>query len=538
MSKDFDYIIVGGGSAGCVLANRLSERPEIKVLLIEAGPKDWNPLYDIPILAGSLYRFKYNNWYYQTESEKYLNGRKIFWPRGKVLGGSSSINGMIYTVGLTSDYNTWAQLGNNGWGWDDVEAYFIKSHKYMNKNKKEINPYGYLPINKSPFSHPITEAFIESGMAANENYCNNFNNGEASGVGYYEFTWEAGKRKSTSKTFLNKSRNRKNLRILTNCHVKKILFNKKNCTGVRVIIRNKEENFYTKKEVILSAGTVNSPSLLLRSGIGPGKELQKIGIKVINNLNGVGKNLQDHLLVRIQIASDYNDTLHKYLRWDKITLNILKAYILKKGIGSIFPLTAGAYLKSTKDKDIPDLQSHFLPGLSTGKIRFPWSKSDRLNQPGFFANIYQLRPESRGKITLNSKDPLGEPKIYANYLEKENDIICLRNGVEVIRNIFSQKPLSKYFSHEIEPGNLIKTEKQIDHWIRKTAETVFHPVGTCKMGPKTDLNSVVDNDLRVIGVDNLRVVDASIMPLITSSNTNAPTIMIAEKASDLILNKQ
>ncbi|MBL42341.1 MAG: choline dehydrogenase [Rhodospirillaceae bacterium] len=538
MSKDFDYIIVGGGSAGCVLANRLSERPEIKVLLIEAGPKDWNPLYDIPILAGSLYRFKYNNWYYQTESEKYLNGRKIFWPRGKVLGGSSSINGMIYTVGLTSDYNTWAQLGNNGWGWDDVEAYFIKSHKYMNKNKKEINPYGYLPINKSPFSHPITEAFIESGMAANENYCNNFNNGEASGVGYYEFTWEAGKRKSTSKTFLNKSRNRKNLRILTNCHVKKILFNKKNCTGVRVIIRNKEENFYTKKEVILSAGTVNSPSLLLRSGIGPGKELQKIGIKVINNLNGVGKNLQDHLLVRIQIASDYNDTLHKYLRWDKITLNILKAYILKKGIGSIFPLTAGAYLKSTKDKDIPDLQSHFLPGLSTGKIRFPWSKSDRLNQPGFFANIYQLRPESRGKITLNSKDPLGEPKIYANYLEKENDIICLRNGVEVIRNIFSQKPLSKYFSHEIEPGNLIKTEEQIDHWIRKTAETVFHPVGTCKMGPKTDLNSVVDNDLRVIGVDNLRVVDASIMPLITSSNTNAPTIMIAEKASDLILNKQ
>ncbi|PPR79031.1 MAG: Alcohol dehydrogenase [acceptor] [Alphaproteobacteria bacterium MarineAlpha2_Bin1] len=535
MNNIFDYIIIGGGSAGCVLANRLSEKSQNNVLLIEAGPSDWNPAYEIPLLAGTLFRLKYNNWYYQTEPEKYLNQRKIFWPRGKVLGGSSSINGMVYTVGLSSDYNTWSQLGNNGWGWDDVKSYFKKSQKYLDENKTEINEHGYLPINKPPFSHPIIEAFIESGIDANQGFCHNFNNGKASGVGYYDFTWENGKRKSTSKTFLKDSMNRTNLTILTKTYVKRVLFDGKKCTGIEIYNKNKKNYIYANKEIILSAGTINSPTLLLQSGIGPFKELKKSGIKTIHNLNGVGKNLQDHLLVRIQIASTYSDTLFKYLKWNKISLSILRAYIFKKGLGSIFPLTAGAYLKSTNDKDIPDLQSHFLPGLSTGKIRFPWSKENILNQPGFFANIYQLRPESRGKIILNEKNPFGKPKIYANYLEKENDLICIRNGVKVIRNIFAQKPLFKYFSHEIEPGNLIKTDDQIDYWIRNTAETVYHPVGTCKMGPETDNNSVVDKSLRVIGIKNLRIVDASIMPVIPSCNTNAPTIMIAEKASELIL---
>tara|TARA_Y100000590_G_scaffold468126_2_gene649632 strand:+ start:29 stop:1648 length:1620 start_codon:yes stop_codon:yes gene_type:complete len=535
MKRKYNFIIIGAGSAGCVLANRLSADNKNSVLLIEAGPKDLNPLYRIPLLAGVMYRYRYNNWFYFTESEKNLNNRKIFWPRGKLLGGSSSINGMIYTRGLANDYNYWRQLGLNGWSWDDVLPIFKKSELSNNKNRIFHGEKGPLPVTKNTSIHELSQKFINAGIESNYRVCNDFNNGFPDGLGIYDFTIKEGKRQSTSKTFLKEAAKRKNLDIATSCLVEKLIIKDNLCTGVKVLINGKKINICASKKIILSAGTINSPKLLMQSGIGSFKELNQFGINLINNLPGVGKNLQDHLLVRVQVASKNISTLYNQLRWNVLVKNLFQALLFNSGDASFFPLTVGGYLRSNPNLDEPDLQTHFLPGLSTGKVRFPWSRKTYLDQPGFFANIYQLRPHSRGEILLNPKNIYLNPIIHANYLSSHLDMECLREGVKLLRKIFSQASLKPFIKYEIEPGDLVRSNEEIENWISKNADTVFHPVGTCKMGTAEDTKAVVDSQMKVFGIENLMIADASVMPTMPSANTNAPTIMIAEKAAELII---
>ena len=524
MKLKYDYIIIGGGSAGCVLANRISSDPKNSVLLIEAGESDWNPLYKIPLMAGVLYRYNYNNWAYSTETQKHLNNRKIFWPRGKVVGGSSSINGMVYTRGLASDYNNWRQLGLKGWSWEDTEKLFIRAEETLS-------------INKPNNIHELTESFLIASKEAGYKYDNNFNSGYVNGLGLYDFTIKNAVRQSTSTAYLNPIKKRKNLNIITKSFVKKINIKNNICTCITFKKDKKEFKAFAFKEVILCAGTVNSPNLLMHSGIGDSKKLKKLSITINKDLPGVGKNLQDHLLVRVQVKTDFEQTLFRELRWDRAIINILKVLTIKKGFASQFPLTSGGFIKSDKNLDEPDLQTHFLPGLSTGKIRYPWSKRNSFDQNGFFANVYQLRPESKGEISISSPDPFSKPLINPNYLESQNDLKTLRIGLKIIRKILTQNSLKKYYKFEIEPGKSISKDFEIDNWIKENADTVFHPVGTCKMGLKSDSLSVVNSNLSVHGISNLKIADASIMPNITSGNTNAPTIMIAEKAAEIILNK-
>jgi choline dehydrogenase len=521
----FDYIIVGAGSAGCVLANRLSENKDCKVLLIEAGSSDWNPLIHMPAGIAKLVNIKSLNWNYNTEPEPHLNNRKMYWPRGKVLGGSSSINAMCYCRGHKKDYDLWQSLGNDRWSYEDVLPYFIRSeNNHRIKNQYHGNSG---PLNVSDLKHhnTLSDTFLSACQQKGYNITNDFNGEHQRGFGFYQVTQNNGSRNSSAQAYLSPVKSRDNLTIWTKTYCQKITLKGNKATGVEVIRKGKIIHVNASQEVLLSGGALNSPHLLMLSGIGEAQHLEQHEIKVKQNLKGVGQNLQDHLDVCLVQRCSKNITYDR--------LNELKAglqYMLfKSGPATSNVAETGGFLKTDlNNEEWPDLQFHFVPAILDDHGRA------KTKGNGYTLHMCYLRPESRGRLELASNNPMQPIKIFANYLSEKNDFKYMAKGFEIQREIFSAAAFDEYRQPEIFPGDGITSEEDIKQFIQNKAESIYHPVGTCKMG--TDEMAVVDNELKVQGVENLRVIDASIMPNLVSGNTNAPTIMIAEKISDVILN--
>lgn len=530
----FDYVVVGAGSAGCVVAARLSEKPDSRILLIEAGGRDWNPAFRVPLMTGLLLRGRYANWFYTTEPEPNLDGRRIFWPRGKVLGGSSAINGMIYTRGTPLDYDGWAQRGLPEWAFDRVLPAFKKSERYLGPAAEHHGTQGPLPVSRPNTPNPLFDAFVEAGLQAGFPGCSDFNGPVQEGFGRYDFTTAHGQRWSAARAFLTPARSRPNLTVLTGATLLRVVIERGVAVGVEVLGRDGRRILRAEREVVLCCGAVNSPVALMLSGIGDADLLRRHGFSVAADLKGVGRNLQDHLLARVEHACLEPVTLYDTLRADRAALALIQAVLFRTGPAASFPLEAGAFLRSDPALDAPDLQSHFLPGLSTAALRLPFTRRQTIfhDGHGFFANVYQLRPESRGEITIRSVDPFALPVIRPNYLSSPKDLHALREGVKILRRVFAQRAFDRFRGPELAPGPDVTTDAEIEAWIRRAADTVFHPVGTCRMG--TDATAVVDQELRVRGVAGLRVADASIMPTMPSSNTHAPTVMIGERAAEFI----
>jgi len=527
--ETYDYIIIGAGSAGCVLANRLSEDPAHKVLLLEAGDKDSSVMIHMPAGVAKLISTDSHNWYFETEGQPHMNNRRLFWPRGKVLGGSSSINGMIYIRGHARDYDQWRQLGLEGWSYADVLPYFKRSEGYEKGSDNYHGGEGPLGVTRGKSKNPLFKAFVEAGRQVGHPYTEDFNGAQQEGMGPYDMTIKNGERCSAAKGYLTPILNRPNLTVKVKAHTTRILFEGKRAVGAEFVQGGNRIQVRAEREVLLCGGAVNSPQLLLLSGIGKADYLKKFGIPVVADLPGVGENLQDHLDASLQYESAQPITLYSEMN----PLNMLKTglqfLLFRSGVGTSQGLESGAFLKTRPELEVPDIQLHFVIALMYDHARV---KGDR---HGFMAHVCQLRPESRGYVRLKSADPFAHPLIQPNYLATEGDRRVMRDGVKMTREIFAQKAFDPYRGPELWPGALVQTDAQIDAWVRERGETIYHPVGTAKMG--TDNMAVVDAQLRVHGLEGLRVVDASVMPTLVGGNTNAPTIMIAEKASDMILGK-
>ena len=524
----YDYIIVGAGTAGCVLANRLSADPNVSVLLLEAGGKDDYIWTKIPV--GYLYCIGNPkvDWGFKTEPEPGLNGRAIDYPRGKVLGGCSSINGMIYMRGQARDYDHWAQLGNPGWGWDDVLPYFLKSEDNLALEPSDLHARGgEWRIEKPRISWEILDAFMEAAVQSGLPKVEDFNTGNNEGVGYFHVNQKRGWRWNTSRGFLKPIENRQNLRVVIGARTKRVLIKGAKATGVVFNIKGAEQAAEVKGEIILSTGAVASPTILQLSGIGPGDALREHGIAVKHELAGVGGNLQDHLQIRCAYKVERVETLNERANSLIGKMGIGLEYLLfQRGPMTMAPSQLGAFAKSDPSYDTPNIQYHVQP-LTLDKFGEPLHTF-----PAFTASVCNLRPESRGTIRLKSANPYDSPSIQPNYLSAERDKQVAAQAVRYTRNIVNQPALAKYKPQEFKPGLELETQEDLVKAAGDISSTIFHPIGTCKMGD--DPMAVVDGRLRVHGLRGLRVVDASIMPTITSGNTNSPTLMIAEKASEMI----
>ena len=532
---EFDYIIIGAGSAGCVLANRLSENANNKVLILEAGGNDTNLNIRIPGAYANLHNSK-DNWNFWTEPQEHVLNRKIYLPRGKTLGGSSSINAMVYVRGNRSDYDRWAELGNKGWSYNEVLPYFIRSEKHEQANKVDVGYHGNdgeLNVTfPTRFKTPFADAFVEScakvGIPNNPDY-----NGEKQeGASISQCTIKDGKRCSSAVAFLKPTLNRPNLTAIRHAQVTKILFEGKKAVGVEYIKDSKKQKVFSTREIILSAGALQSPQILLLSGIGDYKTLETHGIHPVHELKGVGQNLQDHLFLPVSCEANVQKGLNQYIPLMKQLRAAWDYFVNKKGPFNATPLEAMAFL-NIDDKDAPvNFQLHFAP-IWGGK-GYDYDLYDLKSLPtvdGFTILPTLLRPKSRGFVSLRSNNPTDAPLVQPNFLKEKEDLDILVKGVKLAMEIFKQSAFKKYIKTQAPPIN-IESEAAIIQHIKKTVETVYHPVGTCKMG--NDEMSVVAADLKVHGIEGLRVADASIMPEIVSGNTNAPTIMIGEKAADLI----
>jgi len=524
----YDYIIIGGGSAGCVLANRLTENGQFNVALFEAGkPSDiWKVKMPLAILY-TMHDPKYN-WKYYSEPEPFLNNRKLFCPRGKMIGGCSAHNGMVYVRGNPNDFERWASYGLKDWSYKKVLPYFRKIETWSEGENEYRGNKGLLPVNQSKNKNPLFKAFIDSATEAGYEANSDMNGKKQEGFGMYDVTIDKGERASVSKHYLNPAKSRKNLTIFTDSFVEKIIFDGKKAIGIDVKIKDNIQKVFVNKEVILSGGSINSPQLLLLSGVGPANHLKEKGIKVIHNLQGVGKNLQDHLETYIQQECKTSDTLYSYVNKFNMLRIGVQWFLNKSGPCSTSFLEAGGFAKSSPEREYPNIQFHFFPAFV---IDHGLVEPDR---HGFQLHASPNHPKSRGSITLNTSDPYDYPKILFNYLEHEDDLKQTIEAIGIARNILGQNSMKPFAGKETGPGSDIQTYELYEDYIRSKAETAYHPSCTLKMG--IDDMAVVDEKLKVYGIENLRVVDASIMPEITSGNLNAPTLMIAERASEFILN--
>ena len=525
---NYDYIIVGGGSAGCVLANRLTENPKVQVLLLEAGGSDSNPLVKIPFGWTLIAYSKKFGWGYKTKPSEAINGRGMNWPRGKLLGGSSSINGMIYVRGQPQDYDYWAELGNRGWSWQEVLPYFKRSEDFYlgaNDTHGAGGPMHISSAAKSELSEIYISACEQLGIPVNPD----FNDGNQEGVGYYQTNIKSGQRQGTANTFLAPAMNRNNLTVLTQAYAEKISFEGKQAKAVRFQLRGQHHECNAKQEIIISAGAINSPQLLQLSGLGPKQLLQSHGIEPVQELAGVGENLQDHLGVVVAREITAPITMAEQLKPLGFVASLIEYLRHKTGILSTSAAAVGAFYRSATDNPRADMQLHFTPMSGS---RDDDGKSLLDKKTGVTSIATSMHPESRGTVRIVSKDPLVPPEIDANYLSTEKDLQDMIEAVHFQRKIFASPPFVGITGEEIRPGDVVQTDRDIIDYIRDTCVTNYHPVGTCKMG--SDELAVVDDCLRVRGVAKLRVVDASVMPTLISGNTNAATIMIAEKAADMI----
>jgi choline dehydrogenase len=527
-TAEFDYVIVGAGSAGCVLANRLSANGKHSVLLLEAGPKDTNIWIHVPIGYGKLFKEKSVNWMYQTEPEPGLGGRQVFQPRGKVLGGSSSINGLLYVRGQHEDYDRWRQRGNVGWGYDDVLPYFKKAENQQRGADDYHGSGGPLSVSDWRHDDPLSEAFVKAAVETGIPFNPDFNGATQEGAGFFQTTTRRGRRASSAFSYLRPAKNRGNLHIETSALAQRIVFEGKRAKAVEYKQNGKLRTARARKEVLVSSGAYNSPQLLQLSGVGPADLLKTHGIDVVLDAAGVGNDLQDHLQVRIVTRCAQRITLNDVVNHPvRRVMAGVRWALARSGPLTIAAGTSGAFFKTNPRLASPDIQIHFIP-FSTDKMGenlHPFS--------GFTASVCQLRPESRGSLKIRSADPSAPPEIRINYLATETDRAAFIDGLKILRNILAAPALKAYCVDEVYPGADVASDEDVLDFCRKTGSTVYHPTSTCRMG--SDPLAVVDQRLKVRGIDGLRVVDASVMPDLMSGNTNAPTIMIAEKASDMIL---
>ena len=525
----FDYIIIGAGSAGCVLAHRLSEDPAVKVLLLEAGPRDWHPFIHMPAGIAKLVNQKGVNWDYDTLAEPHLDHRTLWWPRGRVLGGSSSINAMCYIRGVSADYDDWAAQGATGWHWDNVLPYFRKSEGNTRGADALHGGDGPLSVSDLRYTNPLSQVFIDAARQTGLPLNQDFNGAVQHGVGFYQVTQRDGARCSSAVAYLHPVRDRPNLTVHTGAQVSRITFDGRRANGVTYAMGGQGHHQPAAREVLVCGGAINSPQLLMLSGIGPADDLRKLGIDVVADLDGVGGNLQDHL----DICTLFHST--QRVTYDRVgDLKIAFDYYLRghSGPGSSNVAEAGGFARSAlAPDDRADIQFHFVPAMLDDHGRH------RLPGDGYTLHACFLRPRSRGRITLGSDRAGDKPRIQANYLGDDEgfDLKMMVECAKVSREVLAQKAFDAYRGTPIHPARTDLSDAELVDFIRAKAETVYHPVGTCRMG--NDAGAVVDPQLRVRGVEGLRVVDASVMPSLIGGNTNAPTIMIAERAADLILGR-
>ena len=531
MSKEtsYDYVIVGAGSAGCVLANRLSAEPGTSVLLIEAGPRDRTWKIHMPAaLTYNLSGDKYN-WAYETEAQPHMDGRRMYWPRGRVLGGSSSLNAMVYVRGHALDYDRWAGTGLAEWSYAHVLPYFKRAETCARGGDAYRGDGGPLHVSRGAMRNPLFAAFIAAGQQAGYPYTEDMNGFQQEGFGAMDMTIHRGRRWSAATAYLRPALSRPNLKIVVEALTTRILLEGTRATGVEFRQRGRLRQVRARREVILSGGAINSPQLLLLSGIGPADEIRRLGIPVALDLPGVGRNLQDHLELYVQYACTKPITLHLVENpLTRVRIG-LEWFLFKSGLATSAHLEAGAFIRRNDAVPHPDLQFHFLPSLVNDHGRKP------IGRHAFQAHVGPMRPTSTGYVRLRSADPATHPEIQPCYLATEQDRLEMRDAVKLTRDIFAQAAFDPYRGVEIQPGAAVRSDAEIDAFVRAKADSAYHPSCTCKMGD--DAMAVVDGSLRVRGIRDLRVVDASIMPSVVSGNLNAPTIMIAEKAADMILGR-
>lgn len=529
VDPDFDYVVVGAGTAGCVLANRLTRDGSRRVLLLEAGPEDRNIWLSIPAGVARVVNNPKVNWGYLSDPEPGLNHRRIIWPRGRVLGGSSSINGHVYMRGVPSDYDGWRDAGNVGWGWDDVLPYFKRSERHFGGESRLHGGDGEMAV--SPLHHPhiASQAFVNAAKSLGVPGNDDFNGERQEGAGFLQFMIDHGRRASASAAFLRPARHRKNLDVRTGVKVRSVIVENGAAAGVEYRA-NGRTRIVRAQQTIVSSGAINSPQLLMLSGIGPGEILRRMGIDVAHDNPAVGQNLHDHVyahyLAEVADRLSINRTISSNLR---MAPHILHYALFRKGLLTSAAAQAGVFTRSHNALPSPDLQIQMRPFsmLSGGGMYV----ADR--EPAITASCTLLRPHSRGAVHLRSPDPDEPPEMYANYITDERDVPPMIAGLKLIRRIFSAQPLAAGVKREIMPGADARTDRQLVDYLRANAQSMYHPVGSCRMGTEGD--AVVDPRLKVYGVDRLRVIDASIMPSIPSGNINAPTAMIAEKAADMII---